>query len=198
MGSTLQSKHLKRIGWPGNRVFGLALELARELEAQGFLTIKNRKGPLGNTSNLYQLALDPESTESTGVCPQRTEGMSTVTPPPGSTASTITSHSFEPVIEPKTNSIPVDEIISLYHAILPDLASVRLTTSARRKSVKARWGTSKNTQSLLWWKEYFELVKSTPFLNGRNDRGWKADFDFLVTESKFASILEGKYENSHQ
>ncbi len=36
MGSTLQSKHLKRIGWPGNRVFGLALELARELEAQGF------------------------------------------------------------------------------------------------------------------------------------------------------------------
>lgn len=30
---------------------------------------------------------------------------------------------------------------------------------------------------------------------GKNDRGWKADFDFLMRVDKATSILEGKYEN---
>mgnify|MGYP005796865919 CR=1 FL=1 len=28
---------------------------------------------------------------------------------------------------------------------------------------------------------------------GKNDRGWKADFDFLMRVDKATSILEGKY-----
>ena len=41
---------------------------------------------------------------------------------------------------------------------------------------------------------FFEQVKDTPFLMGKNDRKWRADLDFLMTESKFISIIEGKYD----
>lgn len=36
-------------------------------------------------------------------------------------------------------------------------------------------------------------IPRTPFLCGENDRGWKADFDFLLQPKSFTRILEGSY-----
>jgi DNA-binding transcriptional MocR family regulator len=59
----------------------------KELEAKGFLRIENRKGPKGNTSNLYHIVLDPialggtpcSTIEHTPVAPRST-GTSQVEP----------------------------------------------------------------------------------------------------------------------
>ncbi|MEB5993176.1 helix-turn-helix domain-containing protein [Serratia ureilytica] len=87
----------------------------------GLLTKENRLGVnngKGNTSNLYYLTLDnpvpPESiapcavkkhspmpSKSTGVCQQVTQGVTSESTPPMPADGTRTSHSFEPVIEPK-------------------------------------------------------------------------------------------------
>ncbi|HGE8501481.1 helix-turn-helix domain-containing protein [Serratia ureilytica] len=87
----------------------------------GLLTKENRLGVnngKGNTSNLYYLTLDnpvpPESiapyavkkhspmpSKSTGVCQQVTQGVPPESTPPMPADGTRTSHSFEPVIEPK-------------------------------------------------------------------------------------------------
>lgn len=89
----------------------------------GLLTKENRLGVnngKGNTSNLYYLTLDnpvpPESiapcavkkhspmpSKSTGVCQQVTQGVPSESIPPMPSDGTRTSHSFEPVIEPKEN-----------------------------------------------------------------------------------------------
>ena len=68
----------------------------KELEGAGFLTITNRKGPKGNSSNIYTLTLchqvaPPVLPDSTGVAPDSTPPV-----PPGSTGI---SHSLEPVNE---------------------------------------------------------------------------------------------------
>lgn len=89
---------------------------------------------------------------------------------------------------------PFDEIINLYHEILPELPKVAKLTDKRKAQIKSRWFESEKTQSLDWWKEYFESVKDTPFLLGNNDRGWMADIDFLTTQSKFIKVIEGKYK----
>jgi hypothetical protein len=35
----------------------------------------------------------------------------------------------------------------------------------------------------------------TPFLAGENDRGWKANFDWLISnDTNHVAILEGKYD----
>ncbi|MGL6246226.1 helix-turn-helix domain-containing protein [Pseudomonas sp.] len=72
----------------------------KQLEAQGLLRIENRDGPKGNSTNLYFLTFGgvgrnstPVGPESTAVGPQPTGGVGP--------ESTRTSHSSEPVNEPK-------------------------------------------------------------------------------------------------
>ncbi|CVH63922.1 helix-turn-helix domain-containing protein [Serratia sp. IR-2025] len=87
----------------------------------GLLTKENRLGVnngKGNTSNLYYLTLDnpvpsesiapcavkkhsPMPSKSTGVCQQVIQGVPSESTPPMPADGTRTSHSFEPVIEPK-------------------------------------------------------------------------------------------------
>lgn len=39
-----------------------------------------------------------------------------------------------------------------------------------------------------------EKVRGSPFLRGDNERGWTADFDFLLKKSSFTKVMEGKYD----
>lgn len=93
-----------------------------------------------------------------------------------------------------TPVVPFEKIVALYHEILPELPQVQLITEKRKSSIRARWNTSERTRNLDWWREYFETCRRSPFLMGNNDRNWRADFDFLITESKFAKIVEGGYQ----
>ncbi|MGF1727045.1 conserved phage C-terminal domain-containing protein [Photobacterium nomapromontoriensis] len=77
----------------------------KDLESAGLLRVENRKGgPKGNISNVYHLTLD----NPLAVSPGSTGGVApdSIAVSPDSTGaiapdSTRTSHSFEPVIEPK-------------------------------------------------------------------------------------------------
>jgi len=41
----------------------------------------------------------------------------------------------------------------------------------------------------------FEKVAVSGFLCGGGDRGWKADFDWLIIPANMQKVLEGKYDN---
>lgn len=46
------------------------------------------------------------------------------------------------------------------------------------------------------WEEVFRLMITIPFLCGSNDRGWKADFDWITSnDGNAGKVLEGKYKN---
>lgn len=38
-------------------------------------------------------------------------------------------------------------------------------------------------------------VKASRFLCGANDKGWRADFDWIMNPKNYAKILEGNYDN---
>jgi hypothetical protein len=38
-------------------------------------------------------------------------------------------------------------------------------------------------------------VISSPFLRGENDKGWRADFDWVLNPNNLAKIVEGKYDD---
>lgn len=77
----------------------------------GLLRKEYRSGPKGNSSNIYHLVLcgDTESPPGVrklpGVVTQSHPPGDTESPPPGDTESPRTSHSFEPVIEPKETPV---------------------------------------------------------------------------------------------
>jgi hypothetical protein len=45
------------------------------------------------------------------------------------------------------------------------------------------------------WREVVQRIARSKFCRGENDRGWVADFDFLVRAETFAKVLEGKYDD---
>ena len=70
------------------------------------------------------------------------------------------------------------------------LSKVRELSSTRAKKCSARL----KERSLDEWAAIFRRIADTPFLCGQNDRGWKADFDWIIAnEDNAAKVLEGKY-----
>lgn len=44
------------------------------------------------------------------------------------------------------------------------------------------------------WIHIFNKIANNPFLNGKNDRGWKATFDWILQPETSLKVLEGKYD----
>lgn len=205
------------------------IEHIKALEEMGFVEINRRKNGDINSSNVFIVRIPkqaigsagaalPSAGDSPGVVQEIHQGSAGAALGGSAGAAPRTSHSFEPVNEPRKTDLPDDEnpndyesansgnrgscpydaIVDLYHETLPDLPRVKIITKQRKAALRARWNTSNRTKSLDWWLEYFVVVKSTPFLMGANDRNWRADFDFLITESKFAKIVEGGYQRGAQ
>jgi hypothetical protein len=61
----------------------------------------------------------------------------------------------------------------------------------RLKSANARW---QEMPDETHWIEIIERIKKSPFCSGQNDRGWKANFDFLIRPNTRFKVLEGTYD----
>jgi len=89
--------------------------------------------------------------------------------------------------------IPYSQILEGYNQLceVTNLRPIRSITGKRK------------TQTATQFKEYglsgffnaFEKVAASSFLCGGGDRGWKADFDWLISPANMQKVLEGKYDN---
>ena len=61
----------------------------------------------------------------------------------------------------------------------------------RYKSAIARW---KENPDEKFWERAISKINESDFLKGDNNRGWKADFEFLIRPGKAETIIEGKYD----
>ncbi|PKR56365.1 helix-turn-helix domain-containing protein [Thalassospira lohafexi] len=155
----------------------------KALEKDGFLKIENRKGPKGNTSNLYVLSLHPVGRNSTPVGPEST--------PPVGPESTRTYHSSEPVNEPDICQIAVDE----YNTMAEEcgLSKAQVISPTRKTKLKARL---KDCGGIEGWSAALDKIRGSPFLLGHTG-DWKASFDFLLQQSSFIKLMEGAYDRSN-
>jgi hypothetical protein len=80
-------------------------------------------------------------------------------------------------------------------AAVAGLAGVQRLTEPRRRALKARLSEAGGIDG---WLAMLERIRDSAFLTGGNDRGWRADFDFVVKESNFTKIMEGKYDQREQ
>jgi uncharacterized protein YdaU (DUF1376 family) len=88
---------------------------------------------------------------------------------------------------------PHQEIIKLYHEILPELNRVKMWSLARRKFLKSRWREDKQRQSLEYWKRFFTYVKTCDFIMGRTKECFTCDLEWLIRPKNFINVIEGKY-----
>lgn len=86
----------------------------------------------------------------------------------------------------------VEQFIEDYNSICVSLPKCRLLTDKRKKAV------------LKLLKKYpyedvltvFKKLEASDFCTNRKGTGWKASFDFILSEDKFINVLEGKYDNA--
>lgn len=90
-----------------------------------------------------------------------------------------------------SDSIPYQEIQKAYNETCTGLPKVVALTEPRRKAIRARWNTYPGIET---FKELFVKTARSDFLNGSNDRNWRADFDWLMKEHNMAKVLEGKFD----
>ncbi|WP_234837424.1 DNA replication protein [Sinorhizobium meliloti] len=120
--------------------------------------------------------------------PSSPEG-SSPTPPSPKPQSSI------PPSPPKGGSSPtaVDQVVTAFSEMARQsgLSVPRAVTASRRRSLLLRI----EEHGLPAVLDAIERIGRSRFCRGENDRGWRADLDFLCQPKSFVSILEGKYDD---
>lgn len=98
-----------------------------------------------------------------------------------------------PPSPPKGGSSPTDRAISVFveHAERAGISVPRKITADRRRKIEARLREHGEDA----WGEACRKMAESAFCRGENDRGWRADLDFLCQPKSFNGLLEGRYDN---
>jgi hypothetical protein len=103
---------------------------------------------------------------------------------------------------------PHDDIVAIYHEVLPELPGVKLMgkSRARRRCSAPGLGADQREagqdaprdqrqEALGWFRDYFDRARDNDFLMGRTPRtgehaNWKCDLDFLLTDKGMRHVIE--------
>jgi len=108
---------------------------------------------------------------------------------------------IKPIVISDANNLkcPHDEIIKLYHSILPANPIVREWTHKRQALLRTRWNEKHNRQTLAFWERFFTFVASCDFLVGKTgDKPFLPNLEWLIIPKNFLNIREEKYINKGQ
>lgn len=92
---------------------------------------------------------------------------------------------------------PHQDIIDLYHEILPELPRVKVWDKQRQGFLRARWREDAKRQNLDWWRRFFTAVRTSPWLMGqvpgREGRVFVCTLEWLIRPTNFRKVIEGYY-----
>lgn len=84
---------------------------------------------------------------------------------------------------------------NLWNNLVNDkLPQVSTVTDSRKKHIKSRMNDQPDKS---YWQDVIQRILKSDFCCGDNDRGWRANFDWLVKPDTHVKVLEGKYNNTN-
>ena len=94
----------------------------------------------------------------------------------------------------RTGAHAEEQVKALFNSACSPLPRLTFLTRSRREAI----GQLLQIYSLEDIRQGFQKVKASSFLQGKNDRKWRATFDWLVEEDHFARLLEGAYDDGEE
>ncbi len=93
------------------------------------------------------------------------------------------------------NRIVIDYgfIVENYHALCQKMNKVIVINDLRKGFMNARVGEHGMDKVI----SVLRMAGESEFLNGKNDKAWKADFEWIMRPTNFIKIMEGKYNNHY-
>lgn len=93
--------------------------------------------------------------------------------------------------EEREEYIDYQQIADLYNETCVSFPRVIKLSEKRKKAIRARL----KAYTLEEFKTVFEKAEASDFLKGGGEKGWRADFDWMITDKYMPKILEGAYDN---
>ena len=88
-----------------------------------------------------------------------------------------------------------NDIMEAFNIKCYKLDKVKLITEKRKLLINELLEEIENDIGIIY--EVFDNVSESSFLNGINDKNWKANFDWIINIENFVKILEGKYQMNY-
>jgi uncharacterized protein YdaU (DUF1376 family) len=114
-------------------------------------------------------------------------------PPPLGSNEPIAPSNEGVSAEPTEKPLTKREVMDAWEQRMVPLGFPRIAkmTGDRERKLRARLKDS----TLEEWQRAMDALERSSFCRGENDRGWRADFDFLLQPKSFTGLLEGKYDS---
>ena len=93
----------------------------------------------------------------------------------------------------KKERIDYDAIVKCWNETNPTLQSVRMLNDKRKKQIRTLLASNNATVDDLM--KAIKIISMSSFCQGKNDRNWRASFDWLIKDTKscFSRLFEGVY-----
>jgi uncharacterized protein YdaU (DUF1376 family) len=92
-----------------------------------------------------------------------------------------------------------EQVIAVYHQLLPELPAVKVWSKKRRQALEARiherCKDGKRADTIAYWRSLFECVAASDFLCGRGRSDFRADLEWLLRPENFMKVIEGRYNS---
>lgn len=85
----------------------------------------------------------------------------------------------------------IQEVVHLYNSICVSYPKVQKISERRKAAIKARL----KDYTIDEFKKAFTNAENSDFLKGKNNRGWRANFDWFMNDNNLAKVLDGNYGN---
>lgn len=97
--------------------------------------------------------------------------------------------------ESRAKSVPFERIRTIYNEVCSGTLPEALKLDKKRQSnIRKCWSMEVSGvqpfRSADFWKQYFTDCLADPHWTGTNDRGWRADLEFLTRETSVLKVLE--------
>ncbi len=166
-----------------------AIERARNKLAQaGLITWKKR---IGNQSAVYtMISLD------------RAKILTNCENVAQSVVQSVAQSVLQSVAQPVAQSVGINKtkrnetnyslIAEMYNEICSSFPKLTALSDARKKAIQARMNSGRSEED---FRRLFEKAQASSFLRGKNNRNWKATFDWLIKDANMAKVLDGNYDD---
>ena len=88
----------------------------------------------------------------------------------------------------------IKKLVELYHEKCLGLPKVQDIKPSQPRYKAAKLRLQEHTDQK-FWNDYLDSIAASAFLNGESDRGWIANFAWIVNPTNMQKILEGEYVN---
>jgi DNA-binding transcriptional ArsR family regulator len=99
-----------------------------------------------------------------------------------------------PIAPPPVRLDELAEAVAEWNAMAADcgLAKVQILSDTRKAALRRRLTEAGGIEG---WRYVMGKIRGSPWMHGTNDRGWRADFDFVLKPAKFIKLMEGGYDH---